>query len=360
MAFMQSNPMIYNQMKMGHNGLLSYLNNRDWMTILAPISNESGWGWDPNDDRLKQMGPMAMGANTPWIHAMSHPSKHCTFDHHLIFNNWQIIPPRCMECWKVCVAPNSFHQLLQLEAMQKGMDVPCKCGIELRDYTPRFYGGYFYTNSLDEGRVRYDQVKQMMADMIDDGNEIPIVLKRACTEYEFVKGPSPYWYNTNEELDFIAEVEARVEIHRPLTGQSSLVKNVVKQSWFLWAHMNGDFSYVQYNDGEKLFPDYVNYNEVDDLNMYKHDLAIANAVARGKIKAEDAEEYLVFTQEWMEKKGYGDKSLDTMATALGVSCGRIPLNLHKFPPVVVGGDDVPLENPVEEKPKAKSKAKAKK
>jgi hypothetical protein len=63
-------------------------------------------------------------------------------------------------------------------------------------------------------------------------------------------------------------------------GQDKVIGHPhVQMRWLLWAHMNGDMSYLPYNDGHPLFPGYVKYHE-GDINDIKHDIAILTAEAK--------------------------------------------------------------------------------
>lgn len=282
MGFLHSTPKIYGQMRVPKGSYHEKQRQEDYITLFAPLLN-MGYTLDPVDGRLKIFGPRNLAQETPWCHAKGDPTKHCTLDHNILFNVFNIIPPRCLTCWKICVAPNTFHELLQLEQLEKEMDVPCKCGIEVRDYTPRHYGGYFYTSSLDEGRFRLEQVQDLIKkniELSDKDKPIKAVLKRGCTEFEFIRGPSPWWTITKEQEDFCKLVEGFVEMDRSNTMHDELVKKHVRSKWFIWAHMNGDKSYVPYNGGHELYPDYVTFNDgsVEDL---KRDIAICEAQANG-------------------------------------------------------------------------------
>ena len=285
MAFLNSGAAIYNTMK--HEGALLSWVKEDYNSLLMPLLNQ-GFVWDANTEKLKiptntDMRKLIYG--TPWCHAKGTPRKNCGLDHQVTFNNFHIIHPRCMSCWKVVVTPKTFKQLCQLEILEKNMDVPSKCGIEMRDYTPKFYGGYFYTHSLEEGRERYEQVRKAVNEEIDSGKDLDVILKRGCTEYEMIKGPSVYWNNDRGEEEMLEIIDAFVEIPRSHNRQSEMVKTNVRLKWVLWAHSIGDFTYKELNNGQSLFPDYVKYHE-GDIEGLKQDLAAAHAEARDKIPME--------------------------------------------------------------------------
>jgi hypothetical protein len=299
MAFMQSQPKIYEKMQL--EGTLKEWDSSDLWSLLAPLQ-QFGYSWDPATATMRIQGPIALNANTPWIHHKNLHTKHCAKDHSISFNCFNCIHPRCLECWKTVVTPKTFIQLLQLQKVQKKLDLPSKCGIELRDYTPKFYGGYFYANSLDEGREQYEMVVDAVRDEIGDDIADEVILKRACTEFEMVKGPSPFWHNTDDENKILDIIEAYVDVPRHYRGQSSIVTNHVRMKWAVWAHMNGDMTYQDYNDGRSLFPGYVSYHK-GDIGAIKHDLAVARAEAKRGIPLQVSHDFINFTAEFADSNG---------------------------------------------------------
>jgi hypothetical protein len=284
MTFLASGGALYNTMT--HKGTLAKWLDDDVNSLLSPLLN-CGFVWDANSDMLRRPTPTdhrKMVFSTPWCHAKGTPRKHCGMDHHITFNNFHIIHPRCLSCWKVVVTPKTFKQLCQLEVTEKNMNVASKCGIEMRDYTPKFYGGYFYNHSLEEGRERYEEVRKAVDQNLDNGKDVDVILKRGCTEYEMMKGPSVYWHNTKEESKMLEIIDGYVEVPRNQLRQSEIIKNSVRLKWALWAHMNGDMSYKELNGGESLFPDYVKYHE-GDIEDIKKDLATAESSVRDHIPA---------------------------------------------------------------------------
>jgi len=311
MGFLSSDPKIYSNLK--YHGFASKIMQEDYYTIFAPLL-QMGWRWDAERKVIRQMGEQFLAAETPWCHAKGTPLKHCALDHNVLFPCFNIIHPRCLQCWKVVVTPHNLIQLFELEQIQLEMNVPCKCGIELRDYTPKFYGGYFYNHSLDEGRERYEQVRKAVDTQMTDGKNVDVILKRGCTEYEMIKGPSHLWHTTAEEEAMIELCDAFIESPRSNGDQSRMVKNHVKLRWFLWAHMNGDMTYKELNDGKSIFPDYVKYHDkpIDDI---KHDLALASANMKAGIKIEDSADFLKLAQEFADDRGLSEVGI--LAHSLG-------------------------------------------
>jgi hypothetical protein len=281
MSLLQSDPRIYKTMQSPEDGALFRQLDGDYGGKFGFLQ-EQGYMYDATDGRWRvPMMGRSLLQPTPWCHAKHAPDKHCAFDHNLVFNNFEIIPPRCLQCWKVVVTPRTFDELMQLEQLQLQMDVPCKCGIELRDYTPKHYGGYWYNSSLDEGRDKYETVKKLVSEHISKELGDTTILKRGCTEYEMIKGPAPYWHMTNKEEQQLEIIASLVDVPRGNTEQSEVTKKATRIKWFVWAHMNGDMSYTKYNGGVKLFPDYVHFEEGDIDDIKKDMIAAQNHAKYG-------------------------------------------------------------------------------
>ena len=314
MSILESDPRIYKKMIYPAKGYLGRLIKEDYGGMFGFLQDH-GYTLDPTDGRWRRVGAYrSIVQSTPWCHAKGSIHKHCNLDHNIIFNQFDIIPPRCLQCWKVVVTPTTFDQLIKLEQLQISMGFPSKCGIEMRDYTPKFYGGYFYNHSLDEGREKLEIVQKAVAEHISKEIADEVILKRGCTEFEMLKGPSPYWHMTDEQQEQYDIIEALVDVPRGNTGQDEMQKRMVRIKWFLWAHMNNDMTYKEYNDGESLFPDYVKYND-GDIDDLKRDLVMASAYAKYGTPIEISSEFLEMAQKFAGK--HKMVSLGKLGASLG-------------------------------------------
>jgi len=283
MSFKSASPQIYATMNV--KGEFRKWMDNDIFKRLAALAG-GGWYWDSATMTLKKPGPQTIALETPWIHCNVGHSKNCNFDHHIAFTHFHIIPPKCQSCWKVCMGLPDFESLMFMEELQTSMEWPCKCGIELRDYTTKKYGAYFYTNSLEEGRERYQNIVDIVSQYMTNGKEIAegIILKRGCTEFEMIKGPSPYWHMTAAEEKLYEMLISHVDLPKNQAKQPDIMKNYVRQNWILWAHSHGDMSYLKWNDNTPLFPDYVKYHK-GDIEEIKKDMADALESVQPKTKS---------------------------------------------------------------------------
>ncbi len=267
----------------GKNSPYAEWDGIDILKWLEPMINGAGYYIDKADRKIKRLKP-GVGWQTPWLHVKAAQDKRCNLDHHVLFNRCGIIPVRCQECWKIVVMPQSLKELFQLHDLETKLDLPSKCGIEIRDYTHRLYGGYFYCNSLDQGRERYKIVREAVSDAI--GPHVNVILKRGCTEFEMERGPSVFWVVTPEALEIERRVEERVENMASFdVYQPDYINARVKKHWVHWAYCCGDPTYADYTGGETLYPPPVMYHE-GDIDVLKADLAGARS---NKLYGLDAE-----------------------------------------------------------------------
>lgn len=149
-----------------------------------------------------------------------------------------------------------------------------------------------------------------------------ILLKRACTEYEMVKGPSAFWFNTLEEDRTLDIIDAYVCVPRNNVDQPEMIKNHIRLRQALWAHANGDMSYVPYNGGHKFFPGYMTYHDknIDDI---KHDIALAVGMQHG-INPETGAAFVAMAEDF--KNANNVDKIGDLAHLLGMQQNN-PINM---------------------------------
>jgi hypothetical protein len=241
-------------------------------------------GYHLNYDGVYKRVATAVGTDTPWCHVKHLRSKKCSLDHGVKFELFGYVPPRCLECWKVVVYPRTIKELFQLLDVEKSLNQPSKCGIDIRNYVPALYDGFFYNNSLDEGRERYEQVRKAVDEHISP--DIKVVLKRACTEYEMILGPSPGWTMTKKQHELDERLENMIDTTTPnTTGQTPECVAQVFTHWIEWAWKHQDPTVAEYLGGEPLYPPTVKYHE-GDLSEIKADMMRARAKVKHGIEPE--------------------------------------------------------------------------
>lgn len=203
---------------------------------------------------LKELLP-----NTDFYIFVPDPEMQCYWWHQIWFPYYGIIAEPCRNCWKTVVAPRTYTELMKLLTIMRDSGFHGKCGIERREYVPRFYGGYFYTNSFDEGKERYRQVRELVDKHIS--SDVSVILKRGCTEYEKDFGPSDKWEINDVQKEF--EVLLRRKYHKIPKDEKTPdgYLEACIYVWTLWAHSIGDWTYLDHNGRVKLFQGPVTYHE---------------------------------------------------------------------------------------------------
>lgn len=257
--------------------IYKHLAAHDIIEMLKPLLDSGGYQLRSEDGKLIPRNPQ-MARETPWIHVRHIPGFNCGLWHQIIFNyisaklpqGQKFVPRHCQSCWKVVVRPRTLQQLFNLLEIQKSLDRPSKCGIEVRETVHGLYGGYFYNKSLDAGLECYtavcsalftNEVMRPLLDEIDEeGKTIRILLKRACTEYEHACGPSDQWKVTDEQNALEDLVEQYVYHDEMNLMQPDHVCWNIKKRWIEWAWKNGDPTFARYTGNEPLYPPYITYH----------------------------------------------------------------------------------------------------
>ena len=250
---------------------MEYLNNPKLLddlmrTDLVELLESKGIfnnGYFINGDNGKLSRIAAVAHDAPWVYTNPDPERYC-MSYMLLFNTMGFIPERCLDCWKVVVMPRSFHELMCLLQLQKDISaedpkIYCKCGIEVRDYVPRHYGGYFYTNSKEQGLERYHQVRKLVDENVSTGCNV--ILKRYCTEFELKTGPSNKYVRTDEAKRLEALFWENSEQVKEALEQPEWVRRHVIVGWMKFAWSRGDRTVTLYNGGQPLYTPSVTYHE---------------------------------------------------------------------------------------------------
>ena len=302
-------------------------NYADWHKLdvierLEPLLMGAGYLIKRDTGRIGRQS-IGFAHKTPWLHIKQANKKRCGLDSHVIFNYYGFIPKRCQECWKIVVAPRTLKELFALKAIEENLNLPAKCGIEVRDHTPRLYGGYFYTCSLEEGRDVYQVVRKA----IDEGisPDVSVILKRGCTEMEMEVGPSPFWVVTEKNRELEEIIEERVEDYSISFGSPpDYMEAHIKKYWVNWAYSHGDETYLEYTDGQPLYPETVKYHE-GNLDEIKTDLAAARM---NLLHGADPEK--IKTAQTIVEENNTPNRRRILGTALGYT---------EFSPLCIGGQD---------------------
>lgn len=105
--------------------------------------------------------------------------------HLWVFDQFNVIPKYCFNCYKVQIEPRTVVELFKLMMVIEKLDLPNdntrKCTVENRQAVSGTYKGLIYCQSLDEGKEVLEIARQVVAEEIS--KDVPVSLKRGCSEY---------------------------------------------------------------------------------------------------------------------------------------------------------------------------------
>jgi len=246
--------------------MFKQLASLDVVRMIGNSLSAQGWVIDRDLGKYTCKGRAFHDPTKRWIYVNPVPDSACPF-YQTFVECCNFIPSHCLNCWKVVVKPRTLYELVRVYEFQKdfvegriGKGHYCKCGVEPRQHVNQHYGAYFYCKSQEHGLHRYEQVRSAV-NGID--TEIPVTLKRYCTEFELSCGPSDK-YQRQPDHDIIeAEILKAVDLE-PFRGQylqpDFLVRHILYQ-WVMFAWDRKDPTVNLFNDDEPIFPPSVTYHE---------------------------------------------------------------------------------------------------
>lgn len=185
--------------------------------------------------RLRAGNPQG-AKNTPWIF-LNHNTRHkfCGLWNSIYCGQFKLIPTPCrFSCWKTVIKPRTVEELFHVHDVLRATGLPSKCGADLRKYTFGPWAGFVYADTLEEGRRYYRTVRKVISD------DIPIILKRGCTEMERLK-PSNTWDQiTQAEVRLEERLNDVFEFTELFFQQAEWLKARIKERWIERAIEIGD------------------------------------------------------------------------------------------------------------------------
>lgn len=216
---------------------------------------------------------------TPWYFIKRGMFRDCLLWHQIYFNHFDFVPTGCQNCWKCMIvthtdpAQQTVYDLFRLRDLLVSLNMPSKCGTDIRDYTPHRYAGFLYAESFRRGLQYHEIVQQALLE-----NNFPnskVILKRGCTEMELRYPDSSTWNHTPATYDLQCKLDSLIDnTETPDYGQDDLVIQSVFKKWILRAHGIGDptwhdaLVYEGYDEpGKRLFIPPVTYHDKTDEEL---------------------------------------------------------------------------------------------
>ena len=254
-----------------------------------------------------------IGINRPWTFATVCQDRKCGKWLGIYHKFYKVLPPPCLQCWKVVYAPSNLNELLDMQVFQAKLGLPAKCGTEQRDYTSGL-GGYrafwyapFY-DGLKGGRKHFKHIKEALIkyfgmDLINTRKkEGRFFLKRGCTELERDHGPSDAWESIDHSAKFNL-LESIWEDPANLKKEWPPLVMTNKRRWIESAVAYNDLAALDHVVSSSLGVGSVKYEESDhhskDFSLYLKPL---NGATEKEIDGEEGTEKGLFRFEPTESK----------------------------------------------------------
>ena len=176
----------------------------------------------------------------PWIFTNYNARrKHCSHWNSVYCGEFGLIPVFCRtRCWKTVVKPRNVKELFQLFEVFKMLDLPSKCGMDLRKYTYGAWAGFIYGDSLEQGLEYYKKCRTAVNREMS--NRVPVILKRGCTEMERIV-PSDQWDKMpKDQLAFEHQLDDLFEFGELHFNTAGWLKREIKERWIERAIEIGD------------------------------------------------------------------------------------------------------------------------
>jgi len=202
------------------------------------------------------------GSNGPYNWENRHPGG-CK-RHLMVFNEFNIIPEFCFNCYKVVIEPRTVMELFKLVLIFLRHELPNdnvrKCLAEGREQVSGLYKGMIYCLGIDEGEKTLAILKDLVSKEIS--SDIPVTLKRGCSEYalnypefsqvkqgrkamEYKKEWQKYEDSTDQKMSFNAQTNMKASYNHP---GYSLRDAEAMFAWLRYAATIGDLSYLKISD----------------------------------------------------------------------------------------------------------------
>lgn len=212
-----------------------------------------------HDDGTLELPPNSKDRTVNWMRVPNGPPLGCEFLMHVAFFKAyakSAVPYGCRDCYKVKVAPRTLRQLVAAWQIAKSVQCRSKWGVDFfNPHSQDVYAGYFYTNGLDGARVIFKIAREAFAADPRLGPDIPMTIKRGCSNYEAAVGPSDRYEFTPE----MAELEAYLKSKFRRRERPDQL-NVALALWIDFAFRIGDDTYLDFTGGKRLRRKTVSYD----------------------------------------------------------------------------------------------------
>jgi len=263
-------------------GLYEFVSRND---LIEPVADEIARGILRYDDdgKLRMRHINKQLPDNFWSHAAVDTERRCTVWLKYYFLRYGIISRNCFNCWKTVCRPKTITQLFAIEELQKEIyekhGYPGKCGLETRGYG-KYKGPYasFWYNPLEGGLVEARRRTRVIERLIHEeiGPDIPVILKRACTEMEEKAGPSNHWVYPEDQHEYEDKLDDFFGLITYEAVPQELMKIHRHKKWLEHGFENQDPDVANYVDH---FPE--SFGITKTIDYYHDEPKMAGGIVKG-------------------------------------------------------------------------------
>lgn len=236
------------------------------------VDQDKTWYWGL-DNKLRRLLPAGINHQSFWI--FNHHTFVCQKWHRIFFElltQKTMVHSHCQDCWKVCIYPRDFSDVIRIEEFQESAGFKSKVGMDVRECTTHIWSGYWYCRSMNEGWERFQFVQEWVDEHLpprvngDKVEVVEVILKRGCTEFEMAIPDSATWRVTEEQEEYEEWLDEILDFNPFYKNfQASYIKEKIRWKWMRWAHAHGDLTYTALTGGLPLFPPYRVYHHDEEM-----------------------------------------------------------------------------------------------
>ena len=207
--------------------------------------------------------------------------------HHKVFNDLNVIPKFCFNCFKIQIEPKNVLELFKLflifDELKLSKNNTRKCLVELRPNISGIYKGLIYCSGIEEAEEILKNITPTLKKFID--NNITIKIKRGCSEfaekykeYKEINKDSPNfmkyeneWKEKEKTFD-INEIKNKKRKKKFKDSISGLTISdvLVMNNWLNYAKSINDLTYKDISE-DMFYSDYISKTISAQLEKRKNE-----------------------------------------------------------------------------------------
>lgn len=161
------------------------------------------------------------------------------------------VPFGCRSCYKVKVLPRTLRELVGLRDLLETLEYHSKCGVDF--YVPfsrDFYAGYLYFDGLDQAREAFRDMRGRVNADPELGGAVDMHIKRGCSTYEHVCGPSDSYAFADDLPEIEGELRSRFTRTPQCSDKYAVRRAKAMFAWIEFAFKIRDDTYLEFTGGK--------------------------------------------------------------------------------------------------------------